>query len=54
MSHKAGDDVGKPYRKYLINSHPYYEKLLRRENRVFLLVILYFLGNLIYIFFFQE
>jgi hypothetical protein len=52
MTPKAGDDVGKPYRKQLINSNPYYEKLLRNENRIFLAVVLYLLGNLMYGLFF--
>lgn len=52
MTPKAGDDVGKSYRKKLIDHDPNYEKLLRNENRIFLAVVLYLSGHVMYALFF--
>ena len=46
---KAGDDMGKPYRKYLLDHDPIQERNNRFANRVLLAVSIYLFGNIVYV-----
>jgi hypothetical protein len=45
---KVGDDMGKPYRKQMIDFDPIEEKSRRFSNRALLAVVLYLSAHVIY------
>ena len=49
---KWGDDIGKEFRRKLIEQNPKMDKMRRNENLILLILILYLGGHVIYALFF--